>query len=37
MSYKKILVAVDNRENSIIVAKKGFELAEQMNVEIALI
>lgn len=37
MSYKKILVAVDNRENSIIVAKKGFELAEQMNAEIALI
>ena len=37
MSYKKILISVDNRENSINVAKKGFELAEQLNAEVALI
>lgn len=37
MSYKKILISVDNRENSMNVAKKGFELAEQLNAEVALI
>ena len=37
MTYKKILIAVDSRENSINVAKKGFELAEQLHAEVALI
>lgn len=37
MSYKKILISVDSRENSMNVAKKGFELAEQLNAEVALI
>jgi len=37
MSYRKILIAVDGRENSMTVAKKGFELAEQLNAEIALV
>ena len=37
MSYKKILIAVDGRENSMTVAKKGFELAEQINAEVALV
>lgn len=37
MSYKKILIAVDGRENSMTVAKKGFELAEQLNAEVALV
>lgn len=37
MSYKKILIAVDDRESSMAVAEKGFELAEQLNAEVALI
>lgn len=37
MTYKKILIAVDSRENSIDVSKKGFELAEQLKAEAALI
>jgi len=37
MIYKKILIAVDSRENSMTVAKKGFELAEQLNAEAGLI
>lgn len=37
MIYKKILIAVDSRENSIDVARKGFELAEQLKAEAALI
>ncbi|MDD2436554.1 MAG: universal stress protein [Massilibacteroides sp.] len=37
MSYKKILIAVDGQENSINVARKGFELAEQSGAEPALI
>ncbi|MCL1934534.1 MAG: universal stress protein [Candidatus Azobacteroides sp.] len=37
MIYKKILIAVDSSENSINVAKKGFELAEQLQAEPALI
>lgn len=37
MSYKKILIAVDGRANSMTVAKKGFELAEQLNAEVALV
>lgn len=37
MIYKKILIAVDSRENSMTVAQKGFELAEQLNAEAGLI
>lgn len=37
MSYNKILIAVDDRENSTTVAQKGFELADQMNAEVALV
>ncbi len=37
MIYKKILISVDSRENSMNVARKGFELAEQLNAEVALI
>ncbi|WP_080904288.1 universal stress protein [Parabacteroides sp. Marseille-P3160] len=37
MSYKKILIAVDNRENSMNVSRKGFELAAQLQAEAALI
>ncbi|MCL1943524.1 MAG: universal stress protein [Candidatus Azobacteroides sp.] len=37
MRYKKILIAVDSRENSINVSKKGFELAKQLQAEAALI
>lgn len=37
MSYKKILIAVDDRENSMTVAEKGFELADQLKAEVALI
>ncbi len=37
MNYKKILIAIDERENSINVAKKGFELAEQLNAELAIV
>ncbi len=34
---KKILIAVDSRENSIIIAQKGFQLADQLHAEAALI
>jgi nucleotide-binding universal stress UspA family protein len=37
MSYKKILIAVDDRESSMTVAEKGFELAKQLKAEVALI
>lgn len=37
MMYKKILIAVDSRENSLDVARKGFELADQLQAEAALI
>ncbi len=37
MIYKKILIAVDSRENSMTVAQKGFELSEQLNAEAGLI
>lgn len=37
MSYKKILIAVDSSEFSITAAKKGFELAVQLNAEVALL
>lgn len=37
MIYRKILIAVDGRENSLEVARKGFELAAQLNAEAALI
>lgn len=37
MNYKKILIAIDDRENSTNVAKTGFELAEQLNAEIAIV
>lgn len=37
MSYKKILIAIDSRENSLNVARKGFELADQLGAETALI
>ena len=37
MSYKKVLIAIDSRANSINIARKGFELADQLNAEAALI
>lgn len=37
MKYKKILIAVDNSESSITVSQKGFELADQLQAEVALI
>lgn len=37
MNYKKILIAIDDRENSINVAKKGFELADQLKAEIGIV
>ena len=37
MSYKKGLIAIDSRANSINIARKGFELADQLNAEAALI
>lgn len=37
MSYKKILIAVDSSEYSLLAAKKGMELAIQLNAEVALV
>lgn len=37
MSYKKILIAVDSSEHSMKAAKKGLELAHQLNAEAALL
>lgn len=37
MTYKKILIAVDSRESSIDVSRKGFDLADQLHAEEALI
>ena len=37
MSYKKILIAVDSRENSLNIAREGFELADRLQAESALI
>lgn len=37
MNYKKVLIAIDSRANSINIARKGFELADQLNAEAALI
>ena len=37
MSYKRILIAVDSSEFSMTAAKKGLELAHQLNAEVALI
>lgn len=37
MNYKKVLIAVDSHERSIYVAKRGFEIAEQLGAEAALI
>ncbi len=37
MSYSKILIAVDSSEFSMAAAKKGFELAHQLNAKAALI
>lgn len=37
MNYKKILIAVDSSENSLLVAQKGFELAGQLKAEAALV
>lgn len=37
MNYKKILIAIDSRENSLNVAQKGFELADQLGAEAGLI
>ena len=37
MMHKKVLLAVDSRENSVGVAKKGFELAAQLQAEVALV
>lgn len=37
MSYQKILIAVDGSEYSLTAAKKGLELAHQLNAETALL
>ena len=37
MSYKKILIAVDSSEYAMKAAKKGLELAHQLNVKAALL
>ena len=37
MSYSKILIAVDSSEFSMQAAKKGLELAHQMEAEVALL
>lgn len=37
MSYNKILIAVDSSEYSMAAAKKGLELAHQLNAKAALI
>ncbi|MCK9163275.1 MAG: universal stress protein [Bacteroidales bacterium] len=37
MNYKKILIAIDDRENSTNVAEKGFELADQLNAEVGIV
>ncbi|MCL1937308.1 MAG: universal stress protein [Candidatus Azobacteroides sp.] len=37
MRYKKILIAVDSKKNSIHTSKTGLELAEQLEAEAALI
>jgi nucleotide-binding universal stress UspA family protein len=37
MSYNKILIAVDSSEYSITAAKKGLELAHQLNAQAALL
>ncbi|MCW5908733.1 MAG: universal stress protein [Chitinophagales bacterium] len=37
MSFSKILIAVDSSEYSITAAKKGLELAHQLNAKVALL
>ena len=37
MSYSKILIAVDSSEYSMQAAKKGFELAHQLDAKVALL
>ncbi|HHT03794.1 MAG TPA: universal stress protein [Bacteroidales bacterium] len=37
MNYKRILIAIDDRDNSTNVAKTGFELAEQLKAEVAIV
>lgn len=37
MNYKKILIAVDSSEFSMNAAKKGIELAHQLNAQVALL
>lgn len=37
MSYSKILIAVDSSEYSMQAAKKGLELAHQLNAQVALL
>lgn len=37
MSYRKILIAVDGSEYALNAAKKGLELAQQLNASIALL
>lgn len=37
MHYSKILIAVDNSEHSLVAAKKGLELAEQLKATVALL
>lgn len=37
MSYSKILIAIDSSEYSMQAAKKGFELAHQINAKVALL
>ena len=37
MNYKRILIAIDDRDNSTNVAKTGFELADQLKAEVAIV
>ena len=37
MAYKKILIAIDSSEYSMTAAKRGLELAHQLNVKAALV
>lgn len=37
MSYKRVLIAIDSRANPINIARKSFELTDQLNADTALI
>ena len=37
MPYSRILISVDNHENSLIVARKGLELARNLKAKAALL